>query len=125
MARVTVIVPTYNRAGYLGEAISSILHQDYQDFELVVADNASTDRTAALLADVADTRLRHVRRPRNIGWRANFNQALHDTDSEFVALVSDDDRLLPGALARAVTFLDEAPSVGLVHTTLHTIDDRG
>ena len=50
MARVSVIVPTFNRVGYLGETIASILHQDYRDFELVVADNASTDATAALLA---------------------------------------------------------------------------
>ena len=76
MARLSVIVPTFNRVGYLGEAIASILSQDYRDFELVVADNASTDGTAALLAGVTDPRLRHVRRAHNIGWRANFNQAL-------------------------------------------------
>ena len=69
--------------------------------------------------------MRHVRRAHNIGWRANFNQALDGADSEFVALVSDDDRLLPGALARAVRFMDEAPTVGFVHTTFHIIDDRG
>jgi len=125
MARLSVIVPTFNRVGYLGETIASVLSQDYGDFELVVADNASTDGTAALLAGVADPRLRHMRRARNIGWRANFNQALDAADSEFVALVSDDDRLLPGALTRAVRCLDEAPRVGLVHTTFHIIDDRG
>jgi hypothetical protein len=50
---------------------------------------------------------------------------LHAVESEYVTLVADDDRLLPGALTRAVRFLDEAPSVGFVHTTLHVIDDRG
>src|SRR4051812_35115688 len=119
MARVSVVVPTFNRVGYLQETIASILQQDYRDFELIVADNASTDATASLLAGIADPRLHHVRREHNIGWRANFNHALHDADSEYVALVGDDDRLLPGALTRAVTFLDEAPSVGLVHTTFH------
>jgi glycosyltransferase involved in cell wall biosynthesis len=125
MARVSVIVPTFNRVDYLGETVASVLDQDCRDFELVVADNASTDATSALLADVADPRLRHVRRPQNLGWRANFNDALRDTESEYVALVADDDRLLPGALARAVQCLDDAPSVGLVHTTFHVIDGAG
>src|SRR5690349_11612258 len=117
MARVSVVVPTYNRVGYLGETIASILRQDYRDFELVVADNASTDGTAALLAEIDDPRVRHVRRAHNVGWRANFNQALHDVESEYVTVVGDDDRLLAGSLARAVAFLDQAPGVGLVHTT--------
>ena len=84
MARVSVIVPTFNRVGYLGETIASILDQDYHDFDLVVADNASTDATADLIAAVADPRLCHVRRTHDIGWRANFNQALHDAESEYV-----------------------------------------
>ena len=125
MARVSIIVPTFNRVGYLRETIASILQQDYHDFDLVVADNASTDGTAELLAAVNDPRLRHARRATNIGWRANFNQALDRAESEYVALVADDDRLLPGALTRAVRCLDEAPNVGLVHTTFHVIDDRG
>src|SRR3954464_9630197 len=111
MASGPVIVPTYNRGGYLQEAIASILSQDYHDFELVVADNASTDGTAALLAGVTDPRLRHVRRAHNLGWRANFNQALRGADSEFVALVSDDDRLVPGALTRAVSVMVDTPNV--------------
>jgi glycosyltransferase involved in cell wall biosynthesis len=125
MARVSVVVPTFNRVGYLGETIASILQQDYGDFELVVADNASTDATASLLGGITDPRLRHVRRSHNLGWIANFNQALHDVESEYVTVVGDDDRLLPGALTRAVTFLDQAPSVGLVHTTFDIIDDAG
>jgi len=125
MARVSVIVPTYNRVGYLGETVASILNQDYRDFELIVADNASTDATASLLAGIADPRLRHVRRAQNIGWRANFNQSLHDTETDYVALVGDDDRLLPGALTRAVTFLDQTPGAGLVHTSFNIIDGGG
>lgn len=125
MSRLTVIVPTFNRVGYLAETIASVLSQDADDFELVVADNASTDGTEAFLAGVTDPRLRHVRRPRNLGWRDNFNQALHDADSEYVTLVGDDDRLLPGALARAVRFLDAAPAAGFVHTTFNVIDAEG
>jgi glycosyltransferase involved in cell wall biosynthesis len=125
MARVSVIVPTFNRVGYLRETIASVLSQDRCDLELVVADNASTDATSALIAEVTDPRLCHVRRPQNLGWRANFNQALRAATSEYVTLVADDDRLLPGALSRAVTFLDAAPTVGFVHTSFHIIDDRG
>src|SRR5262245_24739905 len=125
MARVSIVVPTFNRVGFLSETIASVLQQDYRDFELLVADNASTDGTAAMLDGIADPRLRRVRRAHNIGWRANFNQAAHSVTSEYVALVGDDDRLLPGALARAVTFLEQAPRVGLVHTGFDIIDDAG
>src|SRR5262249_21187089 len=91
----------------------------------VVADNASTDGTAEMLATLTDPRVRHVRRDHNIGWRANFNHALRDADSEFVALVSDDDRLLPGALARSTRFMDDAHTAGFVHSTFRVIDERG
>jgi glycosyltransferase involved in cell wall biosynthesis len=125
VARVTVIVPTFNRAGYLAQTIASILDQDFGDFDLVVADNASTDATATLVSEIADPRLHHVRRAHDIGWRANFNQALHSAESEYVTLVGDDDRLLPGALTRAVSLLDNAPSVGFVHASFDVIDGSG
>jgi glycosyltransferase involved in cell wall biosynthesis len=127
MARLAVIVPTFNRVGYLAETIASVLGQDYDDLELIVADNASTDGSVALLAGVADERLRHVRRAHNIGWRENFNQALRDahSTSEYVVLLADDDRLLPGALTRAMQVLDAAPTVGFVHTTFNVVDAEG
>jgi glycosyltransferase involved in cell wall biosynthesis len=124
-ARISVIVPTFNRVDYLAEAIASVLHQDYPDFELVVADNASTDATPELVAELSDNRVRYVRRPRNCGWRVNFNQSLHEIRSEYTLMLCDDDRLLPGSLTRAIRVLDNQPRVGLVHSTFHVIDERG
>jgi glycosyltransferase involved in cell wall biosynthesis len=127
MARLAVIVPTFNRVGYLAETIASVLSQDDDDFELIVVDNASTDATSALIGGVADPRLRYVRRAHDLGWRENFNQALRDAQStsEYVALVADDDRLLPGSLTRAVKVLDASPAVGFVHTTFNVVDAEG
>lgn len=125
MAQISVIVPTFNRVAYLAEAIASVVHQDYPDFELVVADNASTDATPELVAELSDARVRYVRRPQNCGWRVNFNQSLREIRSEYVLMLCDDDRLLPGSLTRAIRVLDEQPRVGLVHSTFHVIDERG
>jgi glycosyltransferase involved in cell wall biosynthesis len=124
-ARITVIVPTYNRSAYLGDALESVLSQDFGDVRLVVADNASEDETPSIVARLHDDRIDYVRRERNIGWRENFNRALRDVRSEYVSLIGDDDRLLPGALTRAVQALDAAPNAGLLHTAFQIIDDHG
>src|SRR5262249_3467091 len=120
MARVTVLVPTYNRAAYLGATLASIRTQDVPDLQIVVADTAATDDTAALVARFSDDRVHYIRRARNIGWRDNFRLALSDVDGEYVMMVCDDDRLLPGALDRAVRTLDEHPRVALVHSTFRS-----
>jgi len=124
-APITVVVPTYNRAGYLPCALRSILDQSYGDFELLVCDNASTDETADVVKAFDDPRLSYVGLPENVGWLANFNQAVERVSTDYVTIMGDDDLMLPGALERAVAVLDAHPDVGLVHSAFHFIDDRG
>ncbi len=64
--KVTVCVPTYNRADILPYALSSVLNQTYSDFELIVCDDASSDRTAAVVGQWTDSRIRYIRHPQNI-----------------------------------------------------------
>ena len=66
MPKVTVCLPTYNRAHYLREAIESVLSQTFQDFELLICDNASTDETSEVVKSFRDARIRYVRHSRNI-----------------------------------------------------------
>jgi hypothetical protein len=126
--RVTVVVPTYNRAGLLRETIASILAQTYEDFRLVVSDNASTDETPRVVAGFADERVEHVRRPLNLGLLGNFNASLGEElarEAEYSLVVCDDDLLRPRFLERAVAVLDANPRVGMVHTAFDVIDDEG
>jgi glycosyltransferase involved in cell wall biosynthesis len=73
--RVTVVIPTFNRARFLPVAVDSVLAQTYGDFRLLIADNASTDETADIVARYDDARIDYVRRPENLGITANHNLA--------------------------------------------------
>lgn len=122
--RVTVIIPTYNRAAWLSEAVRSVLAERYP-LRLLVVDNASTDDTAAVVAGFDDPRLTYVRRPANVGMVANFNDGLDRVETEYALIVSDDDLVKPGALEATVPALDDHPSVGVVHTRFDVIGADG
>lgn len=104
---VTVVIPTRQRAEVLPTAIESVLSQSYPALRVLVCDNASEDRTAEVVASFSarDGRVVHHRHPRDIGATANFQWGLDAVDSEYFVLLSDDDLLLPGFLARAVVAL--------------------
>src|SRR5688572_25913814 len=110
MARVTAAVPTYNRAAMLREAIESVLAQTYGDLRLVVADNASTDETPAVVAGCSDPRLEYVRRPENLGLLGNFQDCLARLDGEYSLILCDDDVLRPSFLEETVAKLDAHPA---------------
>ena len=106
---VSVVLPTYNRAALLPRAIASVLGQTFGDLELIVADDASTDDTAEVLARFADPRLRQVRRPQRGGSSAARNTGIAAARGEFVAFQDSDDAWLPDLLARLVPPLRAAP----------------
>src|SRR6476646_10618157 len=102
MARVSVFIPTYNRARLLGFAIESVLAQTYGDFELVVSDNASTDETPDVVAGFDDPRLEYVRQPENLGLLERTVRALDErpragvAHAAFDVIGEDNEVLLPG-----------------------------
>jgi len=121
-ATVTVGVPTYNRAPLLRETIESVLAQTYNNFRLLISDNASTDETPDVVASYRDARIEYVRSERNIGMIGNFNRLIELAGTEFLMLLSDDDRLYPEYLSSVVDVLQRHRSVGLVHTSFDEID---
>jgi hypothetical protein len=123
--RVTVVVPTFNRARLLPVAVESVLAQTYGDFRLLIADNASTDGTAEVVARYDDPRIDYVRRPENLGITANHNLALRDVATEYCLIVSDDDVLFPQMLERTVAVLDANPRAGMVHTRFSVLGEDG
>ena len=127
MARVSIGLPVYNGENFLEDAIRSVLSQSMGDLELVICDNASTDRTESICRDYAasDARVLYSRNPRNLGAAPNYNRTFQLASGELFKWLSHDDRLLPGYLAATVAALDAAPEAILAHTVVDYIDARG
>jgi len=109
--RVSFAVPVYNEEGSIRRCLDSILAQDFSDFEVVVCDNASTDRTPEILACYAaqDTRVRVVRSEENLGLIRNWNRAFHLSQGTYFRWVGGDDWLEPRYCSRCVAALDADP----------------
>jgi len=122
--RVTVIMPTHDRAAYLGEAIHSVLTQRFTDLELIVVDDGSTDATPALLAALPDPRLRVLRQPHR-GISAAMNAGLRAARGEYLARLDSDDRWHAEMLQAAVAHLDADARVGVVYARGRAMDASG
>lgn len=122
---VSVVIPTYNRSAFLNQAIRSVLAQTFSAFELVVADNASTDDTASIVASFADPRIRYFQHDHNRGMVPNWNAGMAQTRGRSVALLEDDNWWDPDFLARTVAVLANRPEVGFVYTAAFLTDASG
>lgn len=111
--RCTVLLPVYNGEAYLAEAIQSILRQTFQDFELLILDDGSTDGSVALARASDDARIRLEASATNQGMVTTLNRGLAMLQGEYIARMDADDIAAPDRLARQVAFLDEHPEVGM------------
>lgn len=125
LARVTVFIPTYNRTQWLGGALESVLAQSHRDFHLIVSDNASTDATGEVVAGFEDPRLSYRPLEEHLGLNEHFNLCFDRTDTEYLFVLPDDDRMEPDLLERTVAVLDENPRVGMVHGQANVVDSEG
>lgn len=123
--RVTVAIPTCNRARYLSEAIESVLAQTLADHILLILDNGSDDDTQEVVKSFEDPRIRYIRHERNIGIVANWNQAITHCTTEYLTVLGDDDRLLPEFLSRSVAALDSDVRIGFTFSHCNKVDERG
>lgn len=125
--RLTVGLPTYNRACYLRGTLDSVLAQTYTDFELIISDNASTDATEQIAREYAerDPRIRYVRHPRNLGSAFNHTYVIRKARGEFFKWVSDDDLYAPDLFEQCVRALDAHPEIPLAHAWTTSIDGDG
>ena len=123
---VSLIIPAYNREAFIGEAIESVLRQTYGDFELVVWDDGSTDRTVevATRATAGDLRVRVVRAEHR-GVCASLNAAARELKGRYIGWVDSDDALVPTTLERTVALLEARPKVGMVYTRYLAMDENG
>ncbi len=123
--RVSVVMGVYNGERFLRPAIESILNQTFRDFELIIVDDGSTDRSRQILREFKDHRMRVVCNQQNLGIAKTLNNGIAVALGEYVALQDHDDVSLPARLERQVAFLDKNAQVGMVGSSCSLIDEAG
>ena len=117
--KVSVIIPTYNRAHLLGRAIKSVINQTYKEFEIIIVDDGSTDNTQEVIKKYQeqDKRVRNIRHKKNKGYPEALNTGIKVSKGEYIAFQDDDDKWFPGKLKKQINVLEDAPiKLGVVYT---------
>ncbi|MET0383831.1 MAG: glycosyltransferase, partial [Burkholderiaceae bacterium] len=121
---VQILIPAYNAAAFIDQTLDSALRQQVDGLEIVVLDNCSTDDTVRAVRRYAGRGVRVVEHDVNVGSLRNHNRALELASADYVKLLSSDDVLLPGMLAKQVAALDAHPEVGVVSCNCRVTDER-
>ena len=124
--QLSIGLPVYNGERFLPQALECLLAQTFGDFEILIGDNASTDRTEEICQDYVrrDQRLRYVRHERNLGAVANFNRVFHLTTAPLFKWAAHDDLHRETYLENCVRLLDEHPDTVLAHSNTLLIDEH-
>jgi glycosyltransferase involved in cell wall biosynthesis len=124
----SICIPNFNYGRYIGQTIESVLSQSYQEFEIIVADNASTDDSVEVVDSFKDQRIRLIRNRYNVGFAPNLDRATETAKNEFMILLSSDDLMLPGALAeyaRVLVDRGERAKQTVLTSAVDVIDSNG
>lgn len=122
--KVSVIIPTYNRAAYLSDAIESVLCQTLKDFELIIVDDGSSDKTREIINAYSDQRIKYLYKE-NGGAASAMNFGIAKSTGSYIARLDSDDIFLPEKLEIQVNLLNLNPEYGLVYTQAYNIDEKG
>jgi glycosyltransferase involved in cell wall biosynthesis len=122
---VSVLIKSYNHAPYIAQTIESVLSQSFQDFEILVTDDASTDGTPDVVRRLTDPRIAFEVHPVNMGVSLAMRSVLARARGDYVAILNSDDFALPGRLERQVAHLDEHPRDAGVFTAAREVDEEG
>lgn len=110
---VSVIIPAYNQAEFLAETVQSVLNQTYRNFEIIVVNDASTDNTDEVMAQMTDPRLKYIVHEKNQRLSAARNTGINASKGEIIFLLDADDLFHPEKLQAHVKFLEEHPEIGV------------
>ena len=123
---VTIAIPTFNRArSYLPRALRAACVQTYANLDILVADNASTDDTAAVVASMGDARVRYHRHPENMGSARNTNFCIESSRGEYTLLLNDDDLIDEDFIEVCMDAIADGQRPGLIRTGMRLIDESG
>jgi glycosyltransferase involved in cell wall biosynthesis len=112
---VSIVIPVFNQAGYLGRAIQSVLDQGYPNFEIIVVNDDSPDNTSEVVSQVNDRRIKYIIHEKNRGLPATRNTGMRESNGEFIALLDADDFFHPDKLQLHVEFLNSHQDVGVTY----------
>lgn len=112
--KVSILVPVYNAEAFIEATISAVLEQTFNDFELILLDDASTDGTSAIIKGFNDKRIIYVRNDTNLGISATRNRLIDIAKGEYIAVLDHDDICLPHRLEQQVAFLDKHKDVAMI-----------
>jgi glycosyltransferase involved in cell wall biosynthesis len=126
MVKLSIGLPVYDGEEYLAEALDSLLTQTYEDFELVISDNASTDRTEEICRDYAarDARIKYFRCDQNMGAAPNFNRVFELSSAPLFKWAAADDLHAPTYLERCMEVMERDPGVVLSHSYVTMVDEK-
>lgn len=120
---VSVVIPCYNHEAYIASTIDSVLSQTYQNIELIVGDDCSTDDTRSILRQIKDPRVKCVFYPENKGVISSLNGLLRQARGEYICMLGSDDFFYPEKLERQLEAFRNNPSLGAVFTGVQTVDE--
>ena len=123
--KVSICIPSYNNGNLIGHAIKSALDQTFDDIEVVVVDNCSTDDSERAVRSFGDNRVRFSKNNKNIGMTRNWNKCISMAHGEFVSLLCADDMHLAEFAERAASMLEAHPNLGFVYCAYRVIDGSG
>ncbi|UNC93638.1 glycosyltransferase family 2 protein [Candidatus Contubernalis alkaliaceticus] len=121
--KVTVLMSVYNGEEFLAEAVESILEQTFQDFQFLILNNGSTDKTPEIVDSYNDPRIRLVHNEKNLGLAGSLNRGLDLAEGEYVVRMDCDDISLPQRLDKQAAFMDSNPKVGVCGTWVETMGE--
>jgi glycosyltransferase involved in cell wall biosynthesis len=123
--KVSVLIPTYNRSYIIRDALESALAQTFRDFEIVVVDDGSSDKTEEIVASLGSDRIRYIRHETNRGCSAACNTAIGAAAGDLLAFLDSDDLWKPEYLDRQVRFLDAHPGIDIVFSDMELQEKSG
>jgi glycosyltransferase involved in cell wall biosynthesis len=111
-SKVTVVLPVFNGEKYIRYAMESVLQQDYTNFELLIINDGSTDKTSDIISGFKDPRLKIISHEKNLGLVNSLNEGIDLSDGDYIVRMDADDICLPGRISSQVKFMEKNPSIG-------------
>jgi glycosyltransferase involved in cell wall biosynthesis len=122
--KVTILMSAYNGIRYLYEALDSICHQTFGDFEFIIVNDGSTDETKELLEDYTDNRITIINNEKNLGLSRSLNIGIEQSRGEYIARMDADDIALPERLSKQMQFLNRYPEIDILGSACYIIDEN-
>lgn len=122
---VSVCIPVYNGEPFIIETIEMVLAQDYDNMEILISDNTSSDHTVDKIKEIKDERVQLFQNDHNLGMGGNWNVLLDKAKGDYIIIVCADDFLLPGAIREKARILDENPDVCIVFSSAYVMNEEG